>query len=207
MANTTMIPSDEEKQEVLKLRDTEGMKWGEVAEAMGISSGKAILIYNFATLKPKDKIKDPTPADVQRFRDQEGLSWGILMARTGLSEGALRSMYEEKAGRSAKGTRVGKGGRFPGEETGEEAAPKPAAKKAAAKAPKAPARPSPLKGMKSEEIKEAITGFAIKHGEETIAVKEVKKANATAIVLIDSDGKGRTLKTAAVLAISKKKVL
>lgn len=207
MANTTMIPSEEEKEEVLKLRDTEGMKWGEVAEAMGISSGKAILVYNFATLKPKDKIKDPTPADVQRFRDVEGLSWGILMARTGLSEGALRSMYEEKAGRSAKGTRVGKGGRFPGETSGDKPAPAAAKKTAAKKAPAAPKTPTPLRGLKSEEIKEKLTGFAIKHADETIAVKEVKKANQTNVVLIDADGKGRTLKTAAISAISKKKVL
>jgi DNA-binding transcriptional regulator YiaG len=214
----TIVFDKDTMAEVKNLRDNEGMKWSEIAESLSMSAGKAILIYNFATVSPKDRIKDITPAQVRALRDNDNLSWGVISSRTALSEATLRSMYEEAAGRSARGTRIGKGGRYPGDEAPPEtegeakpakkaAAKKTAAKKTAAKKTAAPKVASPLKGLKSQEIKDKITGYAVKYNDETIAVREVKNASATAIVLVDSDGKARTLKTAGVTAVSSKKVL
>ncbi len=197
--------------EIKAMRDDQEMKWSEIAEAQEISTGKAILIYTFATVKPSEKIKDPTPAVIKKARNVEGLSWGVLMARTGMTEGALRSMFAE-AGEEPRGHRIGKGGRYPGDDNPNgdgETKPKKkvAAKKAAAK--KADPTSQPLKGLKSQEIKDAITGYALKYGdqEEVITVQSVKTANASKIVLTTGEGKGRTLKTSEVREVSKKKVL
>lgn len=211
-AKVMSFPQDE-MDEVVNLREAEGQKWEEIAETLGISSGKAILIYNFATLKPKDKIKDATPQKIKELREVDHLSWGVIMARTALSENAVRSMYEEATGGTSKGHRIGKGGRWPTglkpeldeQSTNGNGAKKAPAKKASAAVPKN--KPVPLKGLTAQEIKDKITGYAIKHNDETIAVKEVKKATASTIVVVDTDGKARTVKTAAVWAISKAPVV
>ena len=200
-------------QQIVGLRN-DGSKWDEISQAVGMPPGKCMLIFDFATVAKKDKIKDATPADVKRLRDGENLSWGMISARTSYPESACRSMYEEATGNSTKGNRIGKGGRYP---NGTSAPKKVAvAKKGAAPAKKAVAKkvaapkPSPLDGKSPEEIKAAVEGYAIKvqgdDGEETIKVKAVTKASTKTITLRDESGQGRTVKTAAVTMISKAKV-
>jgi hypothetical protein len=200
--------------EIVRLRDDEGYKWGAISDAMEIPSGKAMLIYNFAKVPKKDRIKNATGEDIARLRDDEHLSWGVISARTGYPEGSCRSMYAEHTGTSARGNRIGKGGRLPGD-----VEPKPKAEKAPkapksekpAKAPKPASKPGKLDGLTPEEVKEAIEGYAIQvsvEGSEPdmIKVKAVKKVAKGSIVLTDDKGAGRTIKQAAVIAISKKRI-
>lgn len=204
-------------QQIVSLRDDEGYKWDQISEAVDIPIGKSMLIYSFFKLPKKDRIKNPTAADVVRLRN-DGLSWGDISVRVGWPESSCRSQFEEATGKSTKGNRIGKGGRYPNGEARPEGAVKAtkSAKKAAAPAKKAAAkatanRKQVLDGMNAEEVKAAITGFAIKvstdDGDEVIRVKTVKKVTATTVVLADETGQGRTLKRAGVFAISKKPAL
>ena len=203
---------------IVALRDDEGKKWDEVSEAVNMPVGKCMLVYNYAKVPKKDRIKNATAEDIVRLRDKETLSWGVISARTGYPEGSCRSMYEEKTGRSTKGNRIGKGGRYP---DGEDKPAKTAsAKKASGTTKKGGAKANTkaassdekvLAGMKPDAVKAAITGFAIKvrtgnGGEDIIKVAAVKSVKNGAIVLTDLAGQARTVKADAVFMISKKKV-
>lgn len=129
---------------IVELREG-GAKWEEIAGEVGTSTGRAMLIYFEATVKPKDKIKGADDEElgekIVAARDEDKLSWGQIMARTGFSETRCRKLYEEASGNSTRGHRIGKGGRYP---DGTTPPPRPAAtKKAAAK--KAPAKKAAAK--------------------------------------------------------------
>lgn len=193
--------------QIVSMRN-DGAKWDEISTAVDHPSGKCMLIYAHATVRPKDKVKEATPEQVAAMRDDETLSWGVISARTGYPESSLRGMYEEATGKSTKGNRIGKGGRHPGTPNG--TAKKSTAKKSTAKK-KPAAKDSPLVGLDADAITSKITGRAIKvltgDGEEVIKVKAVKRVNKASIALSDETGKGRTVKTAAVFAVSKSKVI
>lgn len=161
MADISEKIADLSKQAV-KLRDKDGLPWHEVAGELGVSTGKALLAYEFGKVKPADRV-DPTPKNVVRLRDKEGLSWGRISARTGHGEASLRALYEEGSGTSAVGNRIGKGGRYPGQ------GGKSPRKAGAAK--KAPAKKSVAK--KATAVKKT-TGVAKKAGGAKKAV--AKKA-------------------------------
>lgn len=207
MARDGALKLDESLQEqVLKLRDDEGKKWDEIGEITGVAVGKCMLVYSAGHVPKKELIKNATTEDVQRLRDERGLSWGDIMVRTGLNEGQVRALY----GKETKGSRIGKGGRHPGE--GGTAAPKvKGEKKAKAAKPAAPAHDL-FADMDEAQIKDALTGYAIKvdNGDgttEPIKVKAVKRATAGKVVLTDgTTGEARTIKMASISAISKKKV-
>lgn len=210
MPKTLEFDSDVSDQIVAMRND--GSKWDEISEAVGHPSGKCMLMYAHATVRPKDRVKNATPEQVVAMRDDESLSWGVISARTGYPESSLRGMYEEHTNKSTKGNRIGKGGRHPetpGTPRTAKAKKAGGAKKAASKKP-AP-KETPLVGLSPEEITEAITHRAIKiltgDGEEIIKVKSVKRVNKASIALSDETGKGRTVKTAAVFQVSKGKVI
>lgn len=150
---------EELRNKVRSLRE-DGTKWEEIATTLGMSTGKAMLLYMEATTRPKDRIKGKTDeelgAAIVEARDEQLLSWGQISARSGLPETRCRKLYEEATGKSTRGNRIGKGGRYPdgtvpptrAGEAKERAVKKAAAKKAAAKktaAKKSPAKKSPAK--------------------------------------------------------------
>lgn len=198
--------------QIVALRN-DGSKWDEISQAVAMPTGKCMLIFDHATVRPKDRIKNATGKDVQRLRDEESLSWGMISAITQYPESACRSLYEEATGRETRGNRIGKGGRYPnGTDAPKKVAAgtkKTVAKKAAAKA--APKIAPEVDGKTPEEIKEAVEGHAIKvlvdGTEETIKVKAVTKVSKTSMALRDADGQGRTVKLATVTAVSKGKVV
>lgn len=130
---------------IVKRRDN-GDKYAVIASDLGITVGKAIFLYECATVAPKDKIKftsETLGAKIDEARD-EGLSWGRISARTGVPEGRVRSTWEKHTGKSARGESIGKGGR---KANGVVAKPKASAKpkatpKTTAVKPKAAAKPA-----------------------------------------------------------------
>jgi hypothetical protein len=166
MPKTVEFDKDTSEQ-IVSLRN-DGSKWDEIARAVGMPTGKAMLIYNFATTPAKQRIKNATAAQVKDLRDEENLSWGVISARTGYPESACRGLYRD-AGGDDRASRVGKGGRYangtvrPDKPAG--AAKKGVAKKvsaakkgAAAKAPAA----GVLDGLDADAIKAKLEGYAIK---------------------------------------------
>lgn len=169
MATKTKVKTEEDgiaevTEQIVELRN-EGGKWEEIAATVGLSTGKTMLLYMQATVRPKDRIKGKTDeelaAAIVSARDEDQLSWGQIMVRSGLPETRCRKIYEETTGTSTRGNRIGKGGRYPdgvtpparASEPKEKAVKKAAAKKApAAKAPatKAPAKKAPAKSAGSK---------------------------------------------------------
>lgn len=202
--------------QIVALRDDEGYKWDQIAEAVGEATGKCMLIYNFKKLPKNQRIKGATADDIVRLRDEESLSWGDIVVRVGYPESSVRSMYSEATGRATQGLRIGKGGRHP--KSGATEAPtgpgkaKAATKKAAAKKSGASSTgEQPLAGLDKAGLTDLIVKKAIKvhtdDGEEIIKVSAVKKVTATTIVVADETGAGRTVKRDAVFAVSKRNVL
>jgi len=95
----------------------EGQKWEDIASTFGTSTGRAMLLHMEATIRPKDRIKaatdDELSVKIAAARNEDRLSWGQIMARTGLSETRCRNLYEKATGKSTRGNRIGKGGRYP----------------------------------------------------------------------------------------------
>lgn len=205
--------------QVAELRNSDPQpKWSEVAEQLGISQGKAMFLYEVSKVRPKDRIKwedeDDLAAKVVEARN-EGLSWGIIMARTGLGEGVVRKAFERGGGGSARGHRIGRGGRLP---AGVEPKPKEKApaKKAAAK--KAPAKKAAaasagtssgvvknLNDMTGDELNERLSGKTITVGRGSSA-KRIKVKNVLSLVdgeMEFTDAKNGGVRTVSVNSITK----
>lgn len=212
---------EKELKEIVDLRE-QGKKWVEISDIMGIPSGKLMLMHDYATVKPKDRVKNATGADIANLRDKLSLSWGAISARTGYPEGSCRSLYEEHTGNSTKGNRIGKGGRYSKGEAAPAKAEKPTKKAAKAtpgttkkSAPGAVAskrKPVDFPDQTLEAVSTKIKKRAIKvasgAGEpEVIRVKAVKKVAKGAVVLTDHEGKSRTIKLATIVEVSKGTVL
>lgn len=132
---------------IVKLKDTDGKTWGEIADTIGVPQGKAIFLYEQATVTPRTKITAKDEGELKRkiaAARNEGMSWGRIAARSGRSEGFCKAAFKEVTGEDARGHRIGKGGRFPDGEapegtpkkaTGAAAKASKAVKKAAKKAP------------------------------------------------------------------------
>jgi hypothetical protein len=177
---------------VVELRDEQEMKWGEIATELECTAGKALLAYLIATIKPKDQIKwkddeDVLSAAIVKARDTDNLSWGFISAATRpyVAESKVRSLYTAATETDTRGLRIGKGGRYPGDENPNGDAPakpakkapakKVAAKKVAAKkaapakkapakkaaANKAPAAKAQIADMDLDQLKERLNGKTI----------------------------------------------
>lgn len=115
--------------EIIKLRDKEEKSWDEIGEEVGISAGRAIFLYDKATVEEDELIPWKTEAELGkkllklRVEGPNGMSWGKISARTDpfVGEGKLKSLHAAAGGE--EGSRIGMGGRHPGNGT---AAKKPA---------------------------------------------------------------------------------
>lgn len=157
--------------QVKEIRESEEKKtWAEIAADLEIGTGKVMLAYNYASVRPKDRIKDITPKQVVELRDKEKLSWGIISARSAVPESRLRKMYEDQTGNSTKGNRIGKGGRYvsgvtPPAKPAKSAPAKKASATKKATAEKAPAKKSTKKATPAKKAsKEAAHAGAPKRG-------------------------------------------
>lgn len=198
----------ETSDQIVALRN-DGKKWSEISDAVNLPVGKCMLMFDHASVKAKDVVKNATGAQIAELRDGQSLSWGIISARTRYPESTCRGLYEEHTGKTTKGNRIGKGGRHPN--SADTPARVPGARKAAAKAT-AESTPDPLAGLDKDAVVEKLAGFAIKVAveggqPEVIKIKAVKSVTAKTVVLTDSSGAGRTVKRAAILSISSKKVV
>jgi hypothetical protein len=116
------------RQRVVEMRSN-GSKWPEIAGELNISTGKAMLEYEYATA---GTVETPTPAKVKAARDS-GMSWAAIMARFSFAtKGSAQKMYAE-TGADPQASYIGKGGRYFGHEDkiagqrAEKAASRPAA--------------------------------------------------------------------------------
>lgn len=183
MADISDKLSDLSKRAV-KLRDSDGLPWHEVAGELNVSTGKALLAYEFGKVKPKDRVTWNSDAEggkkIATMRDKEGLSWGRISARTGQGEQHLRKLYETHTGSSALGNRIGKGGRYPGQGSGKSPRKAGAAKKAPAKkvaaAKKAPAVKA-TGARKAGGVKKSAAKKAV--GAKKVAKKSASPAGRT----------------------------
>lgn len=213
---------------IVEMRDNDGQKWGEIAEALDIGQGKAMLLYMYASVPEDERITanndEQLGKKIVKARN-DGLSWGQIMARTGLGEGKCRSLFEAASGETALGNRIGKGGRYP---SGEGAPAKKAgvAKKAAktAKASKAarteaaaakadtelPPKGTPLADFTLPQLKKRLEGATVtitnSAGKaERIRVKTAKSVKNGELTLTDDGGKTRVIALATVKSASQPK--
>ena len=214
-------------EQIVALRDTDGLSWAAISEQLGIGQGKAMLLHMYASVPDEDKItarnEDELGKKIVRARN-DGLSWGQIMARTGLGEGKCRSLFEAASGDSALGHRIGKGGRYP---TGVEAPAKPAkaaavkkgaAKKAAGSTKKGggtvvelPKPGVPLVDYTLPQLQKRLNGTVVTinadgGGVERVKVKAVtaKKTDGTIVVQNDS-GKSQSFLGSLVKSATKPK--
>lgn len=126
---------------VVKLRDEDEMKWGEIAEELECTPGKAMLAHMIATIPPRQQIKWKTEEELAEkivaARNDTTLSWGFIAASTRpvVAESKVRKLFTDTTGTPTRGLRIGKGGRYPGDENpnGDKPAKVAAAKKVPAK--------------------------------------------------------------------------
>jgi hypothetical protein len=149
---------DKEMGETIVERRNEGEKYAPIAADLGITVGKAIFLYECATVEPKNKITFRTEEDLGKkivaARDK-GLSWGRIAAYSGVPEGRVRKVWEETTGQSAMGQSIGKGGRTPNGvvKAKPKAKAKPAVKAAAKPAATKPAPAAKAKAPIKRTIK------------------------------------------------------
>lgn len=179
---------------VIRMRN-DGDDWATIAAAAGIGAGKAWLIVEKANTDPKDLIKFKDEDDLAKkvvAARGNGLSWGIISARTDVPESKLRSLFEAAGGGSARGHRIGKGGRYPAESNGAGTAP---ATKAAAK--KAPA----TKKTAATKAAPAAAGAKVGLGDMTLAQLKQRLDGKTITVDPQNGGKAEKIGVVSVMRI------
>lgn len=170
----TAKTEDQISERIVKLKDVDGKTWAEISEAVGKPMGKCMFLYEVASVTPKTRITAKTEeeldAKIAKARE-DGLSWGVIAARSGKSEGYCKAAFSRISGESAKGHRIGKGGRFP---DGEGGTPKePGAKKASGAVKKA-SKAKPVKKVAKKALAAKKTAGAVK----SAAVKKAAKKTA-----------------------------
>lgn len=129
--------------EVVKLRNADG-KWSDIAEAVGITSGRAIFLYECATVPDDERISFRNDAELGKklLKIRGTMSWGKIAARTGLSEAKCKRLFVEAGG--DLDDHIGKGGRVAGG-----GSDKPVVKTRKAAAPKATGKTTVVKRRKA----------------------------------------------------------
>jgi hypothetical protein len=114
--------------QIKDLRAT-GKTHAQIAKQLNIQQTKALFLDIVAHVKPGEKIKDLTPADVKRLR-AEGLAWHTISARTFaagadhfVSTGKVKAMFKQATGKVAQG-RVASSGAKKGKTGGKKTAAK-----------------------------------------------------------------------------------
>lgn len=196
---------------VVEMREG-GSKWGEIAEALDITPGKAMFLEMKAQVadNPKLAIKFSGDEDlttkVIAARNDDMLSWGQISARTGVSEGKLKKLWE--AGGGAKGHRIGKGGRFPAGVERPEKTTKQTTKKtgtgSAGGTKQTAKKLGDLKTLEDYQGKlEGAKAVLTRAGKEVvIPIKAVKALDAKGVLeVLDADGKTRSFKRTELTAV------
>ena len=212
-------------QEIVQARQN-GSKWGEIAEAHGISEGKAQLVYMWGTEKAVPPAKRIAETVIE-LRNAKGLSWGRIAAMFRWPEGRVKSTYAENVKPKDAVARIGKGGRY-SDPDGTAKPVKATAKKATAPVKgaikKATAKTTPMgepvaKGVKGkkvgftnmdfDQLKAAIELRTIQVGRtdgsrsEQIKVKSVQKLENGVVTLSDAtNGGSRAIKVPNILRVS-----
>lgn len=113
-----------QKREAIRDRDAKTMEkvvemrgkdksWSDIGTKLSITPGKAQFLFMVSEVKPSEKIKDGTDAQLGKAiaaLRKQGLSWGQIAARTyhlGIAEGRVKALAE-KAGVKVSGTNVAK---------------------------------------------------------------------------------------------------
>lgn len=213
---------------VVDLRDNQEMKWSEIADELDCTAGKAILAYDIVNMPAKDKIKakdeDELAAAIVSARDDDQNSWGRISARAGIPESRVRKIYEDATGNSSRGLRIGKGGRYVGDENPNPpaekvkgtakkagAAKKAPAKKAAAAKKAAPAKRTTgagaLTSMDQEALAERIDGktIQVQQGERKVRVKvkHVISLEDGVVNLADDKGANRSFEVSDIKGVGR----
>lgn len=208
--------------EVVKFRDTDEMKWDEIADKLSTTTGKVLMAYGNAKIGNKRLKGTPEErsAHVVRLRDEEDMSWGQVMIVTGLNEGYVRSRYTELTGTDTRGLNLGRGGRRPLDWAGEVNGSAPAKKAVASKKAAAPKAPPKTKkestgkvgvgDLDLDGLKERLEGAAvmIQRGDktETIQVSKVQGLKSGAVtVSTHPNGSSRTFKVADISKVGRKR--
>lgn len=110
MAKPTERLADLDKAPRIEKMREQGKTWGEIADKLKMTAGRAQFIVLAASVKPKDRIKyadlDDAGKKIVAARDKDKVSWPLLAARIGLTEGRVKDIYRRvKAGGSAAGER------------------------------------------------------------------------------------------------------
>lgn len=123
--------------DIIRLKKA-GSNWKDISDEVGVTQGRAIFLYDAATVSDDEMIAFRSDAELGKkllkLRAEGGMSWGKIAARTGYAEGKLKKLHADAGG--GAGTRIGRGGRV----AGSEATKKPVVRqraKAAAPAEKA----------------------------------------------------------------------
>lgn len=194
--------------EVVRMRE-EGSKWGDIAEALDITPGKAMFLEMKAQVadNPKLAIKWSDDEDltekVVAARNEDMLSWGQISARTGVSEGKLKKLWE--AGGGAKGHRIGKGGRFPAGVDRPEKTTKQTKKASGGSGTRQGTKKlGDLSTLEDYQAKlEGAKAVLTRNGKEVvIPVKSVKEIDAKGVLSVtDVDGKSRSFKKSELTGV------
>lgn len=107
--------TDKDSERIVKLKES-GKTWAEISDAVSLPQGTCMFLYEEATVTPATKITAKNEEDLRKKiakARSDGMSWGKIAARSGKSEGYCKKAYEDITGKSARGDRIGKGGRFP----------------------------------------------------------------------------------------------
>lgn len=99
---------------VKALKD-EGKSWAEIGKALSIQPTKAIVLFDIAKVRPKDRIKELDADIVVELRDSEELSWSEIAGRataggTYTTIAKVKALYAESgkqpSGRKGSGRKV-----------------------------------------------------------------------------------------------------
>lgn len=186
---------------IVEMRDEDGKKFAQIAEELGIQTGKAQWFYEYGKLPKKERVSFDTEKELGQWvvdaREDEKLSWGRMSMRTGLAEGRLRNLYAQFAKNPDKGKRIGRGGRYaegderpePKEKTSKKEAK--ASGKAKAAAGKA-ATKNPLEDLDLDGLRKRLTGKIVTTGaksgeEERYKIEKIKSLKKGIMTVVDDD--------------------
>lgn len=123
-----------DQDEVVRLKDDEGMSLKAISEQLDCSLRQVEVAYFSAAYEPITATSEDELAEaIKEAREDEGNSWMVIAARTGLTKGQVQALYAAAGGDVAGSNKTGRG--VTKSET-EEPKAKPA-KKASKKATKA----------------------------------------------------------------------
>jgi len=212
--------------QVVEMREKDPQPtWEDIAEETGIAANRVMFLYMQAKVRPKDRIKGKTDeelgAAIVVARDEDLLSWGQIMARSSLGEAKCRSLYVKATGKTTKGNRIGKGGRWPaGQDSPKDekpapkakakATPKKAAKKAPAKKAASKAKGNKWVGKTYEEMSDGMDGKTVtykvkgkQHRIKVEAVADLTGEGADAELSLESaDGESTVITVGSVVRVA-----